>query len=93
MVKITNGIDTFDVTRGAYEGIFKSQGYTVVKESKVAEKPQISHQTEDKEDITEKPISKWSSDEIKAFAKEKGIDLSKAKSTKEAREIIKDYLA
>ena len=30
MVNITNGVNTFSVTKGAYEGIYKSQGYTVV---------------------------------------------------------------
>lgn len=30
MVNITNGINTFTVTKGAFEGIYKAQGYTLV---------------------------------------------------------------
>lgn len=30
MVVITNGMSTFTVTKGAYEGIYKHQGYTMV---------------------------------------------------------------
>lgn len=30
MVVITNGVSTFTVTKGAYEGIYKHQGYTMV---------------------------------------------------------------
>lgn len=92
MVNITNGIDTFVVSKGAFEGVFKSQGYFIAQQEKVANKPEIQPIKVENEDITEKPISKWTSEELKAFAKDKNIDLSKVKSTKDAREIVKEYL-
>lgn len=32
MVKITNGVNVFEVTRGAFDGIYSRQGYTIVNE-------------------------------------------------------------
>lgn len=32
MVKITNFVNTFEVTQGAYDDIFKKQGFTLVEE-------------------------------------------------------------
>ena len=34
MVKITNFVNTFEVTQGAYDDIFKNQGFELVKEDK-----------------------------------------------------------
>ena len=31
MVRITNGINTFEVTKGAFDGIFSHQGYHIVE--------------------------------------------------------------
>ena len=33
MVKITNGVNVYEVTRGAFDGIFSRQGYTIVDEA------------------------------------------------------------
>ena len=30
MVKITNGVDVFEVTRGAFDGIYSHQGFRVI---------------------------------------------------------------
>ena len=30
MVKITNGVNVFEVTRGAFDGIYSRQGYKLV---------------------------------------------------------------
>ena len=32
MVKITNGVNVFEVTRGAFDGIYSRQGYTIMNE-------------------------------------------------------------
>ena len=87
MVKITNGVDVFEVTRGAFDGIYSRQGYTIMNEK--------AAKTEDEifvEEILEKPISQWNKDEVKRFAGIKEIDITGTKNANEAKEIIKSFL-
>lgn len=98
MVKITNGINIFEVTKGAYEGIYSKQGYTLLNENKSPEAPQNPQEPigndDDKflSDVMEKPISQWSKAEVKQFAALKGLDLSGTKNVGEAKEMIKNFL-
>lgn len=98
MVKITNGVNLFEVTRGAFDGIYSRQGYHLVNEDK---KPDASaaHLIPEKskdeifiEEMLEKPISQWSKEEVKRFAAVKEIDISGTKNANEAKEIIKSYI-
>ena len=102
MVKITNNINTFEVSNGAYESIFKAQGYTKV----VEETPEIEGQlgmedsvpdmTEDEKflsEIVEKPLSQWSKAEVKKYADLKGIDMSGVSTVAEAKELIKPTIS
>lgn len=43
-------------------------------------------------ELLEKPISQWTPEEIKEFARIKGIDTSAAKKVSEARTIVKKFL-
>ena len=95
MVKITNGVNVFEVTKGAFDGVYSRQGYTLVEENrggkdKVAETNSAGGNflTE----IVEKPISQWNKEEVKKFASLKGIDISGTKSINEAKDIIKNFL-
>ena len=100
MVKITNGVDVFEVTRGAFDGIYSRQGYTIMnekaaKDAKTLEAPKALEKTEDEifvEEILEKPISQWNKDEVKRFAGIKEIDITGTKNANEAKEIIKSFL-
>ena len=97
MVKITNGVNVFEVTRGAFDGIYSRQGYTIIEEHKsaVADEPAVPVKTEDElfvESIVEKPISQWNKTEIKRFAAIKEIDIAGVKSADEAKELIKAFL-
>lgn len=95
MVKITNGLNTFEVTRGAFDGIYSRQGYTIVKEDELKEIPKESALSEDEMfliDIQEKPISQWSKEEVKRFANLKGVNISGTKNVGEAKNLIKDFL-
>lgn len=95
MVKITNGINTVEVTSGAFETIYKAQGYhKVVEQQAVVSAPvkdegqdagEVDHITE----LEEKPISQWSKAEVREYAKAKGIDLSDTKNVNEAKDRIK----
>ena len=100
MVKITNGVNVFEVTRGAFDGIYSRQGYTIMNEkategAKTPETPKTSEKTEDEifvEEILEKPISQWNKEEVKRFAAIKEIDISGTKNANEAKEIIKSFI-
>ena len=99
MVKITNGIVTFEVTRGAYDGIYSHQGFKPVKEvaeKKVADDKVVDNRTDDEkfaDELVEKPISQWNKEEVKRFAAIRDIDISGTKNANEAKEIIKQFLA
>ena len=97
MVRITNGVDVFEVTHGAYENNFKKLGYSIMKEGKKKEvvEEEVDARTDDEkfvDGIVEKPISQWTSKEIKKFAEIKGIDISETKNADEAREVISEFL-
>ena len=95
MVKITNGKNVFEVTRGAFDGIYSRQGYVLFDEKPVEEEVKVPEKTEDEkflESIIEEPVSKWNKDEVKRFAALKGIDISGTKNPGEAKELIKKFL-
>lgn len=96
MVKITNGRNVFEVTRGAFDGIYSRQGYTIMDEQVPGQQEiQEPEKTEDEkfvDDIVEKPVSQWNKDEVKKFAALKGIDISGTKNAGEAKELIKKFL-
>lgn len=95
MVKITNGINVFEVTDGAYESIYRHQGYQVIGGSEDSYfVPGLSEErkTADEmfiEELQEKPISQWNKDEVKRYADARGINLKGTKSVNDAKEIIK----
>ena len=96
MVKITNGKNIFEVTRGAFDGIYSRQGYTILDEQ-VPGQQEIKEpeKTDDEvfvDEVIEKPISQWNKDEVKKFAALKGIDISGTKNAGEAKELIKKFL-
>lgn len=98
MVKITNGVNVFEVTRGAFDGIYSRQGYRLVNEKvevKAPKAPAAPEKSEDEifvEEILEKPISQWKKEEVKRFAAIKEIDISGTKNANEAKEIIKSFI-
>lgn len=98
MVKITNGTNVFEVTRGAFDGIYSRQGYRIIGDKAVEEvnaNNDVPDKTEDEifiEEILEKPISQWNKDEVKRFAALREIDITGTKNANEAKAIIKDFL-
>lgn len=99
MVKITNGVDVFEVTRGAFDGIYSHQGFHVVNEKTDTKQKQKENTAQEKsedevfvEEVLEKPISQWNKDQVKRFASIKGIDISGTKNANEAKEIIKSFI-
>lgn len=99
MVKITNGIDIFEVTRGAFDEIYRYQGYTIIdKEREPASvhvepvEPEMSEDEKFIREISEKPISMWNKEEIKKYAQINDIDISGTKNAGEAKDIIKEFM-
>lgn len=107
MVKITNGMTIVEVTEGAFNNIYKNLGFfELEKQSKkevedtvadddISEDETDSENTDEDnlvKSLEEKPLSKWSKNEVKEYVKIKGIDISGTKNVNEAKDIIKEYL-
>lgn len=96
MVLITNGVNKFWVTKGAFDGVYSKQGYTIENDKKVAATVKMpSPKSLDEkflEEVEEKPLSQWSKEEVKKFAALKGIDFSGTKNINEAKALIKDFM-
>lgn len=97
MVDITNKVDIYSVTKGAYEDIFKRQGFKPVKEEKEDKKETVEETKKANEEayieeLMEKPISQWNKEEVKTYAFLKNVDISNTKNIGEARNIIKQSI-
>lgn len=99
MVKITNGVNIFEVTRGAFDGIYSRQGYVIFndtgKEEAFVKGRKTNEKTDDErfvDEMIEKPISSWTNEEVKRFAALNEISLTGTKSANEAKEIIKSFI-
>lgn len=97
MVKITNFVNTFEVTQGAYDDIFKKQGFKLVEGEKEDKKETVEETKKTNEEayieeLMEKPISQWNKEEVKTYASLKNIDISNTKNIGEARNIIKQSI-
>ena len=99
MVKITNGVNVYEVTKGAFDGIYSRQGYRKVEEQPAEdatpEEDNVPVRDEAEAfcaEILEKPIGQWSKDEVKKFAEIKSIDITGTKNANEAKERIKAFL-
>lgn len=101
MVVITNGINEFEVSRGAYESIFQKQGYSIIVDAEAeaiednndAEATEhAEHVDKDAEALVEKPISQWTKNEVKNFIAKKGIDVSGITSFNEVKDRVRKYI-
>ena len=102
MVKITNGINVFDVPSGAAKA-YEASGYHIISghdnvdkvivEDEVVEDVANDANDDDRfvEEIMEKPVSQWNGEEIRRYASIKGIDLTGVRTTKQARSAVIAY--
>lgn len=104
MVKITNGINVFDVPSGAAKA-YEASGYHVITDSETDKAIIEDEVVEDVEDVAndandddrfveevmEKPVSQWNGEEIRRYASIKGIDLTGVRTTKQARSAVIAY--
>lgn len=107
MVKITNGTNVIEVSKGAFNNIYVKCGYSLMddfKGNKVEKKtteplenpePIVETPVEDYEEISTddiKTISKWSKSQVKKFAAQQGIDISNTKNVNEAKDVIISFI-
>lgn len=98
MVEITNGANTYKVTRSAYESIFRAQGYKLIDSARKSILANPSNAVGDSamssedEKLLEKPIASWTKSEVKAFAARNDISLVGTKNVNEAKGIIRDWI-
>lgn len=108
MVKITNGINTYEVPRGAAR-VYEACGYHIVDDGAVEDAVLMTAEAEAYDDgvsdeevedadekfveeVMEKPVSQWTNEEIKRFAAIKGVNLAGVKNTKQARGAVIAFL-
>lgn len=104
MMKITNGISVFEVSKGAYEEIYSKQGFKPFDDENTNGKEKVKNKGKNEspdgasddekflETIQEKPLSQWNKTEVKKFAALNGIDISGTKNANEAKAIIKEFM-
>ena len=90
MLKITNGSETLIVSSGAFKSQYKPFGWSVVDESTKEVQPIVNEVEGDELPTFEKPLSEMTAKELKAKAKELGVDIRNASSKEEARKMLAD---
>lgn len=91
MVKARRGQHEVVVSKNAFESMFKHKGYRIVEEQKSNMEEKFEKQEEQMEEENEVetiPVSEMNKEQLLEFAKEHNIDTSRAKSVREARQII-----
>lgn len=105
MIKITNGDVIYEVTRGAYETVYKPMGFYEFKGKPVEHADDVAEdavdepehvvddeQSEDDawcDELEKKPIGQWNKAEVKQYASIKGVDITGTKSINDAKDRIK----
>jgi lipocalin len=85
------------VSKRSFETMFKDKGYAIVsdeateKVETVAE-PSIGEEIVVETETEETPISEMNKEQLMEYAKEHGIDTSKARNVREARQIIQKVI-
>lgn len=93
-IKSEDEKEIFQVTQGAYNTVFKGQGYSIVPKPKKAGQHKSADKAPSEDErfvaeLMEKPISQWTKDEVKRFVDIKGIDTTGVKSVNEVKDLIK----
>ena len=97
MITARKGDNIIKVSKHSFETMFKDKGYVVVldeateKVENVIEEP-IVEEEEVKTETEETPISEMNKEQLMEYAKEHGIDTSKARNVREARQIIQKVI-
>lgn len=97
MITARKGDNIIKVSKHSFETMFKDKGYVVVsdeateKVETVVEEPIVEEEVV-KTETEETPISEMNKEQLMEYAKEHGIDTSKARNVREARQIIQKVI-
>lgn len=97
MVTARKGDNIIKVSKRSFETMFKDKGYAIVsdeateKVENVIEEPIVEEEVV-KTETEETPISEMNKEQLMEYAKEHGIDTSKARNVREARQIIQKVI-
>lgn len=97
MVTARKGDSIIKVSKRSFETMFKDKGYAIVsdeakeKVENVIEEPIVEEEVV-KTETEETPISEMNKEQLMEYAKEHGIDTSKARNVREARQIIQQVI-
>lgn len=80
------------ITENQYNKIFKHLGYEKVETKPEKERKDIQNEEREEKEFESIPISEMNQQQIKDFANENGIDISSARSLKEAKRIVSNFL-
>lgn len=93
MITARKGDSIIKVSKRSFETMFKDKGYAIVsdeateKVENVIEEPIVEEEVV-KTETEETPILEMNKEQLMEYAKEHGIDTSKARNVREARQII-----
>lgn len=96
MVTARKGDSIIKVSKRSFETMFKDKGYVVVLDE-ATEKVETVAEPIIEEDVVETeteetPISEMNKEQLMEYAKEHGIDTSRARNVREARQIIQKVI-
>lgn len=97
MITARKGDNIIKVSKHSFETMFKDKGYMIVsneateKVEPVVEEPIVEEEVI-KTETEETPISEMNKEQLMEYAKEHGIDTSKARNVREARQIIQKVI-
>ena len=97
MITARKGDSIIKVSKRSFETMFKDKGYAIVsdeateKVENVIEEPIVEEEVV-KTETEETPISEMNKEQLMEYAKEHGVDTSKARNVREARHIIQKVI-
>lgn len=97
MITARKGDSIIKVSKRSFETMFKDKGYAIVsdeateKVENVIEEPIVEEEVV-KTETEETPISEMNKEQLMEYAKEHGVDTSKARNVREARQIIQKVI-
>lgn len=99
-MRITDGVQEREVSKGAYKSIFKQNGWVPCDEELVEDSDDevvvddddddevVVDDDDEEEELEEKPLSKMNLSELKEYAELKGVDIDGLETKKEIKEAI-----
>lgn len=92
MVTARKGDSIIKVSKRSFETMFKDKGYMLVSDEATEKVETVAEPSVEEEvvgiETEETPISEMNKEQLMEYAKEHGIDTSRARNVREARQII-----